>query len=109
MSVTRSRWFAFATTTLSLAALSAAAQSLLRIEQFGTSATDVPNAAAPDGAGEVYASGWTDGSLGGPTSGARDAWSVFWCEDQDGNGAHELFVESGTTAVLLAYAHPERD
>jgi len=29
--------------------------------------------------------------------------SIYWCEDQDGNGSHELLVESGTTAVLLAY------
>jgi len=29
---------------------------------------------------------------------------LFWCEDQDGDGAHELLVDLGGAAVLLAHA-----
>lgn len=30
--------------------------------------------------------------------------TVYWCEDQDGNGSHELLVVDGEVAVLLAHA-----
>ena len=30
--------------------------------------------------------------------------TVYWCEDQDGNGTHELLVVDGEVAVLLAHA-----
>lgn len=30
--------------------------------------------------------------------------TVYWCEDQNGNGTHELLVVDGEVAVLLAHA-----
>jgi hypothetical protein len=59
---------------LTLAALPAAAQGQLWLHQLGTNANDFSRAAAPDGAGGVYASGSTEGSLGGPNAGLDDAW-----------------------------------
>jgi hypothetical protein len=44
------------------------------ITQFGTSTIEIPYAAASDGAGGLYVSGWTFGSLGGPNAGGADAW-----------------------------------
>src|SRR5688572_27128946 len=59
---------------LTLAALPAAAQGQLWLHQLGTNANDFSRAAAPDGADGVYASGSTEGSLGGPNAGLDDAW-----------------------------------
>ena len=44
------------------------------IRQFGTSTTDAALWPAPDGAGGVYVSGYTHGSLGGPNAGHADTW-----------------------------------
>ncbi len=44
-------------------------------DEFGTTVYDLAQAAAADGAGGVYAAGWTEGVLTGPASfGGRDAW-----------------------------------
>jgi hypothetical protein len=52
---------------------SAGIQSWIR--QFGTSDFEEAYAAAPDGSGGVYVSGWTNGSLGGPSAGFHgDPW-----------------------------------
>ena len=42
--------------------------------QLGTSATDVSYGVSADGLGNVYISGYTDGSLGGPNAGGTDAF-----------------------------------
>jgi hypothetical protein len=44
------------------------------IQQFGTSAADAAYAVVPSGAGGLYVSGSTYGSLGGPSAGNRDGW-----------------------------------
>ncbi len=46
----------------------------LWVRQIGTSVDDYSRAVAPDGSGGVIVSGWTDGSLGGPSAGSGDAW-----------------------------------
>lgn len=42
--------------------------------QLGTSATDISQGIAADGDGNVYISGYTNGSLGGANQGGYDAW-----------------------------------
>jgi hypothetical protein len=79
----RSLWRTAAVMVLSLAALPAAAQNQLWVRQLGTISTDSAGAAAPDGAGGVYVSGWTSGSLGGPNAGFSDAWLARY--DSAGN------------------------
>ena len=51
-----------------------AAGALLWTRQIGTSSDDRGNAVAVDAAGNAYVSGTTSGSLGGPHSGATDAF-----------------------------------
>jgi hypothetical protein len=50
------------------------AGSLLWIRQLGTSDGDASFGIATDGAGNVYISGWTAGSLGGANQGGNDAF-----------------------------------
>jgi uncharacterized delta-60 repeat protein len=57
-----------------LAAAPGAAQHLLWVRQLGTSAFDVSSAVAVDSAGNVYISGYTEGSLGGAQAGQGDAF-----------------------------------
>lgn len=52
----------------------AMSQTVDWIQQFGTSSTDYCESVSADGLGNVYVSGYTDGSLGGPSAGARDAF-----------------------------------
>jgi hypothetical protein len=47
---------------------------LLWKRQFGTAESDGANAVATNGDGNVYVSGSTAGSLGGPNRGSNDAW-----------------------------------
>ncbi len=79
---------------LSLAALPAAAQNQLWIQQLGTSEWDYSYAAAPDGANGVYIGGVTQGSLGGPNSGSWDAWLARY----DGAGNQLWIRQSGTSS-----------
>ncbi|MBK8210359.1 MAG: SBBP repeat-containing protein [Rhodospirillales bacterium] len=51
--------------------------------QLGTAAFDVAKGVATDGAGNVYLTGETEGSLGGTNSGGNDAWVAQY--DTDGN------------------------
>ncbi|HVS09663.1 MAG TPA: RNA polymerase sigma factor, partial [Planctomycetota bacterium] len=71
---TRSLWWTSVAMVLSLAALPAAAQNQLWIDQLGTSSSDGAHAAAPDGSDGMYVGGNTGGSLGGPNAGYSDAW-----------------------------------
>ena len=51
--------------------------------QLGTSGQDDGWGVSPDGLGNVYISGWTDGSLGGPNAGSSDAFVSKY--NADGN------------------------
>ncbi len=53
------------------------------IRQLGSNLFDGVSAAAPDGAGGVFVSGYTDGILGGPAAGQGDAWLARY--DNAGN------------------------
>ncbi len=55
----------------------------LWIRQFGTSTYDIAHALAPDGAGGVFVTGDTVGSLGGPNAGSGDAFVARY--DSAGN------------------------
>lgn len=57
-----------------------AAGNALALHQLGTPQPDHPQAAAPDGAGGVVVGGFTEGSLGGPSAGGRDAWLMRFGE-----------------------------
>jgi len=66
-----------------------AAGNLQWTQQLGTSAHDQSNGVSVDGLGNVYISGETDGSLGGPNSGGRDAFVAKFRDspgDYDFNG-----------------------
>src|SRR3954454_12906101 len=51
-----------------------AAGALQWTRQLGTSSSDYANGVSPDGLGNVYISGYTSGSLGGPNAGSYDAF-----------------------------------
>jgi hypothetical protein len=57
-----------------LPAVSGMAQSLEWVRQLGTSRHDESRGVSTDILGNVYISGWTDGSLGGPNARAGDAF-----------------------------------
>ena len=62
------------------------------IQQFGLPLNDDLNAAASDGAGGVYVSGLTYGSLGGPNAGVADVWLARY----DGSGNRLWILQFGT-------------
>jgi hypothetical protein len=70
----------------------------LWIRQSGTSADELVRAAAPDGSGGVYVSGWTDGSLGGPHAGDYDAWIARY----DSAGSQLWIRQLGTKGLDAA-------
>ncbi len=63
------------------------------IRQFGSNSFEFPAGAAPDGAGGVYLSGVTTGSLGGPQAGLGDAWLARY----DGMGNQLWIRQLGTS------------
>ncbi|MBN2292689.1 MAG: SBBP repeat-containing protein, partial [Pirellulales bacterium] len=67
--------------------------SLEWIRQFGTSETEHGHSVSADGLGNVYISGATAGSLGGPNAGDDDA---FLCK-YDANGTLEWIRQFGTS------------
>ncbi len=71
----------------------------LWVRQFGTTAVDAAHAAAPDGSGGVYLSGFTGGILGGPSAGARDAWLARY----DAAGNRLWIRQLGTNSDDYAY------
>ncbi len=73
----------------------ALAQSLLWTRQFGTSAWDRGYAIAVDGAGHSYLSGYTEGSLGGPSAGSWDAFLAKY----DASGALLWTRRLGTEGI----------
>jgi catechol 2,3-dioxygenase-like lactoylglutathione lyase family enzyme len=72
--VVRSLSRAMAAMLVSLAALPAAAQTQVWIQQIGTNAGDAVHVSAPESFGGVYIGGSTAGNLGGPNAGEYDAW-----------------------------------
>ena len=62
------------------------------IRQFGASGFDHPRAAAPDGSGGVFVSGYTNASLGGPHAGGYDAWLARY----DGSGNQMWMLQFGS-------------
>ncbi len=77
---------------------SAGNQTWLR--QLGTSGDDGATAAAPDGSGGLYLSGYTDGSLGGPNAGGIDAWFARY----DSAGIQTWIRQLGTSVYDQAHA-----
>ncbi len=71
--------------------------------QHGTPSLDAGSGVAVDGLGNVYATGWTEGSFGGPNAGATDAFLVkfdpfgalLWAR-QLGSSAHD---DSSSVAI----------
>lgn len=86
--------------SLALAALPAAAQDQLWIRQFGTSAEDAVQAAAPDGASGVYLAGGTWRNLGGQNQGLEDAWLARY----DSAGSPLWVRQFGTSETDFTYA-----
>ncbi len=72
----------------------------LWIRQLGTHSADVIRASAPDGAGGVYVSGYTAGSLGGPNAGDTDPWVARF----DSAGGQTWIRQFGTNAIEDSYA-----
>ena len=64
------------------------------IRQLGTSSDDFAEAVAPDGAGGVFLSGYTGGSLGGPNAGQNDIWLAHY----DGAGNQSWIRQLGSAS-----------
>src|SRR5687767_13898437 len=79
---------------IALGASHAFAQNQAWIRQFGTSLPEQGVAAAIDGSGGVYATGYTLGSLGGPAAGGLDAWLTRF----DSTGNQIWIRQLGTSA-----------
>jgi hypothetical protein len=75
----------FAFIAFSVAPVSAQTQAWT--SQFGTTVSERSNSAAPDGAGGMYLSGYTLGSLGGPNAGNQDAWVARY-----GHSGNQLWI-----------------
>jgi hypothetical protein len=103
-----------AAVALLLAALPAASQNQLWIQQPGTSQQDSAKGMAADGSGGVFATGSTNGSLGGPTLGSADAWlarydsggDAVWLRQLGSTGADESWAvaSDGGGGVFVAGA-----
>ncbi len=82
-------WFAFLALVLSSmfsvqsTTVTAATHTLEWTKQLGTSGDDISFGVSSDGLGNVYISGFTGGSLGGPHAGYADAFLSKY--DSDGN------------------------
>jgi hypothetical protein len=72
----------------------------LWLRQFGSSAGDTVDVAAPDGAGGVYLGGFTYGALGGANAGVEDVWIARY----DGAGNQLWVRQMGSTLHDYAYA-----
>jgi hypothetical protein len=70
------------------------------IRQFGSSGADEAYAAAPDGAGGVYLSGFTFGSLSGQSAGVHDVWIARY----DSAGNRIWIRQFGTSSYDQAFA-----
>jgi hypothetical protein len=77
-----------------------AAGNLLWVRQLGTNKDESIETVAPDGSGGSFASGWTAGSLGGPSLGLNDAWLARY----DGAGNAVWVTQIGTSVTDFAFA-----
>jgi len=72
----------------------------LWIRQLGSTDADYMDAAAADGSGGVFVSGWTSGNLGGPSAGGEDVWLARY--DSAGN---QIWVQQfGTGSSDFAFS-----
>jgi hypothetical protein len=74
------------------------AGSLQWVRQFGTSALDSSNSVSADGLGNAYVSGQTDGALGGPSSGIRNAFVGKY----DASGNQLWLKQTGSTSFEVS-------
>lgn len=70
------------------------------IQQFGSAAHDFSWSIDTDSRGNVYAYGWTEGSLGGVNAGKSDPWLVKYSADGTQSWARQ-FGTSGNDAAFL--------
>jgi formylglycine-generating enzyme required for sulfatase activity len=90
----RRRSLCVALLVTTVATSSASAQTIEWTRQLGTSVHDISNGVSADGLGNVYISGYTDGSLGGPSALSSDAFvSKF-----DAAGALQWSRQLGTVS-----------
>jgi hypothetical protein len=68
--------------------------------QIGTSDHDGSRSVVADGAGGIYITGGTDGSLGGPNAGGEDAFLVKY----DASGALQWSRQIGTSSLDVSYS-----
>jgi hypothetical protein len=88
---------------LGLAASAMAWTEPLWVRQLGTKDYDVASGVATDAAGNVYLTGNTEGSLGGPNRGEADAWVAKY----DAAG-HALWVRIRNGGVRLRFRRGDR-
>ena len=74
----------------------------LWISQFGTSSVEQANAVALDGAGGVMVAGFTEGSLGGPHAGGKDAFLARFDSAGDRLWISQLGTSARDSARALA-------
>lgn len=73
------------------------AGSLMWSRQFGTSSYDFGDSVSTDTAGNVYISGRTDGSLGGPNLSSGDYYTDLYVAKYDGAGTLQWTRQFGTS------------
>lgn len=93
-----------------LARYSASGQEVW-IRQLGTAGEDWAESTAPDGVGGVFVTGYTSGSLGGPTAGQNDIWlarydhtgTALWMRQLGSTASEwsEAITPDGTGGVYL--------
>jgi hypothetical protein len=76
--------------------------ALLWIRQLGTGSGDRSHSVAVDGAGSVFISGHTNGSLGGPNSGAADAFIAKYSTSGNLLWTRQIGTSSYDFAVSIA-------
>jgi hypothetical protein len=75
-------------------------------QQLGTSSYDVSHGVSADGLGNVYITGSTYGSLGGPNAGGRDAFVAKFSEENSAVPEPTAFIVwslLGLSASGIAY------
>ena len=74
-------------------------ESIEWVRQLGTSAYDESRAVSADGLGNVYISGVTSGSLGGPNAGSNDAFVSKY----DASGNFQWTQQLGTSSSEVSF------
>ena len=74
------------------------------IQQLGTTGRDNIRSAAPDGAGGVFVTGYTDGALAGPGVGGGDAWLARYSNVEASQFCSPAILNStGQAATLTVF------